>query len=121
MEPGDREDRRCLMKRSLLVLLGLLTAAILLTVPGSVAAPTVVADSPALHQEGGAAGDAHDWLAPDPYLGASEFEAVQSGTCNRCRAHPVCGSAGQKCGKEVGGPCYCRTCNGLFDCWQGRG
>lgn len=109
------------MKRSLLVLLGLLTAAILLAVPGSVAAPNVAAGSPALTQEGGAAADAHVGLAPDPYFGASELEAVQTETCNKCRAHPTCGSAGAKCGKEGGRNCFCRTCNGTFDCWLGRG
>ncbi len=109
------------MRRGLLVLLGLLTASMLVTVPGSVAAPSALAGRPSLAQEGGPTGDANDLLAPDPYLGASEFETQQREICNRCRAHPPCSAGGVKCGKEVGGPCYCRTCNGLFDCWQGKG
>jgi hypothetical protein len=108
------------MKHSLLVLLGLLAATALVVIPSSQASSSVVATPLAFHVEGGATSNAGAWLDPDPYFGASDFQAVQTETCNRCRAHPPCGSAGAKCGKEQGGPCFCRTCNGLFDCWQGK-
>jgi hypothetical protein len=100
------------MKRSVLIPLGILAALVLALAPAALATTLAPRD----HDDAVAA--AAEWLAADAFLGASEFEAVQTSTCDRCLSQ-ICTTDGAKCGKKGSG-CYCRTCNGSFDCWKGR-